>query len=163
MMLLNLCGCERVEGGATSWGSWSFDQSEAWIHCLAVVGVVAGGNRALIGCWRIAQLCQREGVLNRVIIVLIKEVFWLSLFFIWLKMGEQSLQPLWWCHLCLSSTFCIPVIKSTSHVRWIAFDIPDKQGRVPQVKLRYWFWISFSFSVFKGVSKILTSKIFNLD
>lgn len=78
MMLLNLCGCERVEGGATSWGSWSFDQSEAWIHCLAVVGVVAGGNRALIGCWRIAQLCQREGVLNRVIIVLIKLVFYLA-------------------------------------------------------------------------------------
>lgn len=60
---------------------WSFDQSEACIHCLAGVGVVAGGNRVLIGCWRIAQLCQREGVLNRVIIVLIKEVFLLSLFF----------------------------------------------------------------------------------
>jgi len=59
---------------------WSFDQSESWIHCLASVGVVAGGNRALIGYWRIAQLCQREGVLNRVIIVLIKEVFLLSLF-----------------------------------------------------------------------------------
>lgn len=136
--------------------SWSFDQSETWIHCLAGVRVVAGGNRALIGCWKIAQLCQREGVLNRVIIVLDQRGVLIKHVFIWLKRGEQSLPPLW-CHLCLSSTFCILVIRS--HVRRIAFDILNKQGRAPQVKLRYWFWISLSFSVFKGVSKTVT---FNL-
>lgn len=157
-----ICVDEReLREGLPAECSWSFDQSEAWIHCLAGVHVVAGGNRALIGCWKIAQLCQREGVLYRVIIVLDQRGVLIKLVFIWLKRGEQSSPPLW-CHVCLSFTFCILVMRSTSHGRRIAFDILDKQGRAPQVKSRYWFWMSLSFSVFKGVSKIVTLKTFNL-
>ncbi len=103
--------------------------------------------------------CVKEKEFWTVIIVLDQRGVLIKLVFIWLQMCEQSLPPLW-CHLCLSSTFCILVIRS--QVRWIAFDILNKQGRAPQVKLRYWFWISFSFSVFKGVSKTVTLKTFNL-
>lgn len=109
----------------------------------------------LLNCVKEKEFC------TELLLFWIKEVFWLRLVFIWLKRGEQSSPPLW-CHVCLSFTFCILVMRSTSHGRRIAFDILDKQGRAPQVKSRYWFWMSLSFSFFKGVSKIVTLKTFNL-